>query len=716
MISKLIGAVAITLCLSAAAPVVAQDRLPGYPGAKTYAAMAPKIREAVKPGTVQVTWNPDSKGFDYTTGAAPRAGGLNPGPRLHFDLAKRRSTKAKGNAILAPVVAGVGRPGSDLTARGAYAREHSYDAPSGDWKAFSRGGNLYLAHKDGSGETALITDGSVAARIRNGVPTYVYTEELAMGRAIWWSPDGRKLAWMRFDESKVPDYPLQMDQTQPYSTTRSIAYPSPGSPNPQPDLFVYDLARKSTTRIDVRAGQPFSDAVLGHYIWSVAWAQDGSELRLRRANRLQSIIEWSGCSPATGACRTIVREEQKASWATLNAPRLLADNKRFILTSERNGWDNFYLFSLDGTLINPITRNVGFEVGNIVRVDEAQGLLWYMARDGDNFMKMQLHRVSLDGTGDVRLTDSAFTHAVSLAPDGKSFVDTYQTHDTPPASQVISIGEGGKTSVVAKLADSDLTAFDAAGLRRVEMFTFTAADGKTPLNAMLSFPHDFDPARKYPVLVSIYGGPNSNQATENFTTPDPMTEYGFLVLKADLRSASGRGKAFIDAIYGNVGQTEVDDQAQAVKALYSRPYVDRNKVGIFGTSYGGSMAAWSILRYPDVFQAAVSNSPVTDHRLYDSTYSERYMGLFPANEAAYARTSAMTYAANLRGALMIYYGTADDNVHPKNAMQLIAALQKAGKHFEVQVGPDKGHTSVDQARMMEFFIENLVLPPRLTPY
>ncbi|RFC41493.1 MAG: dipeptidyl-peptidase-4, partial [Verrucomicrobia bacterium] len=644
-------------------------------------------------------------------------GRITPGMKpevKRFDLATGLSgPAAEPSEPLSAPAAGIGRPGSDLSARGAYAREHTIPSPDGTRKAFTRANNIYLAKADGSEERAVTTDGSGTGRIRNGVPTYVYTEELAMGRAIWWSPDGTRLAYMRFDESKAPDYPLQMDQTRQYSTTRTIAYPSPGSPNPEPALFIYDLVTGRTTAMDARAGLPFSDEAVGHYLWAVAWAPDVSEIRLRRTNRAQNTVEWIGCAPVTGVCRTIVHEEHKESWATLAAPVFLSDGNRFIQKSDRNGWDNFYLYDLSGRLIRPLTAWTGFEVGNVVRVDEAAGVVWYMARDGGDFMKMQLHRVGLDGKGDVRLTDPAFNHAVSIAPDGKSFVDTLQTHDTPPSTRVVRIGPGGRTQVVAEIARSDLSAYDAARLKRVEMFTFTAADGKTPLQAMLSFPHDFDAARKYPVLVSIYGGPETNEASEVFQLPDPLSEFGFLVLKADLRSASGRGKAFINAIYGQVGQAEVDDQAQAVKALWSRPYVDKNRVGIFGTSYGGSMAAWSILRYPEVYAAAVSNSPVTDHRLYDSIYSERYMGLLPQNAEGYARTSAMTYAANLKGALLIYYGTADDNVHPKNALSLIQALQKAGKHFEVQVGPDLGHTSVNQGRMMEFFIENLVLPPRL---
>lgn len=704
------AAVAALALLGAISTAGAQDRLKDMPGFERYTRMAPKIPGSVKLGVVEAAWDKSGNAVDYSV---PQGRGADP-KRYRFDFATGMSTEVplRSGELLDSVSSGRSRQASDLSSRGAYAREHSYNSPDGKLKVYTRDHNIYLSKADGSGATALTTDGSAAKRIRNGVPTYVYTEELAMGRSLWWSPDGSKIAYLRFDESKVPDYPLQLDQTKLYSTTRVIAYPSPGTPNPIPDLFVYDVAAKTTKKIDIRGGRPFDDEVMGHYVWNIAWAPDNSELRLRRANRAQNKIEWAGCAPASGACRTIVREEAPGSWVTMATPRFLADGKRFVWVSDRTGWDNYYLYDISGRLITQLTGHDGFEVANIVRVDEAAGVLWYMARSGDNHMKLQLHRVGLDGRGDVRLTDPAWNHAVNLSPDGRHFIDVIQTHDTPPVSRLMRI-DGARAQVVAELAKSDLSAYDAAGLKRVEMYTFKAGDGRTDLHAMLHKPHDFDPTKKYPVLVSIYGGPGSTQASENFQLPDPLTEYGFLVLKADLRSASGRGKAFQNAIYGKFGQAEVDDQAQAVKALYGRSYVARDKVGIFGTSYGGSMAAWSILRYPDVFQAAVSNSPVTDHRLYDSTYSERYMGLLPQAAEAYRQTSAMEYAKNLKGDLLIYYGTADDNVHPKNSMQLIRALQQAGKSFQVQVGPDAGHTAVSQPRMMEFFIESLVIKPEL---
>ena len=316
-----------------------------------------------------------------------------------------------------------------------------------------------------------------------------------------------------------------------------------------------------------------------------------------------------------------------------------------------------------------------------------------------------MHRVGLDGHNDVCLTDPAFHHTVNLAPDGKHFIDVVQTHDTPPATRLVN-AEG---KVVTELAKSDLTRFNKLGLKRVELLKFKAADGETDLYGMLHFPSDFKPNLKHPLLVSVYAGPATDGARETFTVPDKLTEYGFLVATLDSRSASGRGKKFLDSIYMKLGTVEIDDQAAGVRALGQRRYVDRKRVGIFGTSYGGTASALCLLRYPDVFKAAASSSSVGDFRHYDSIYTERYMWLPQENKVGYDAVALAKHAANLRGRLMLFFGTADNNVHPNNSLEFIKALQRAGKSFELQVGPDEGHASLNRERMMEFFIENLVL-------
>jgi dipeptidyl-peptidase-4 len=592
---------------------------------------------------------------------------------------------------------------------GGLERGRQYNSslsPNEKLKAFYRDRNLWLSDAQGGAETAVTTDGNEKTRVKYGSASWVYGEELDQNTAMWWSPDGKKLAFYRFDESAVTDYFLQIDQTKLQSRMDIEAYPKAGAPNPIADLFIYDLETKKTVRIDVRDGKPFDNSVIGHYVYNVSWSPDGSELLCNRTNRRQNVMEFTACNPETGKCRVVLREEWLPSW-TENSPamRFLKDGKRFIWASERTGWRNFYLYDLSGKLLTDLTNHPFEVVANMVRVDEETGTLYYMARSGDNHMKLQLHRVGLDGKGDKRLTDPAFHHTVDIAPDGKHFIDIAQTHNSPPVTRLVD-AEG---RVVEELAKSDAAKFDQLGLKRVELIKYKAADGAADLYGLLHFPSNFDPNKKYPLLVSVYGGPATNGARETFTLPNSITEYGFLVATLDSRSAGGRGKKFLDAIYMKLGVVEIDDQAAGVKSLWNRPYVDKSRVGVFGTSYGGYASAMCLLRHPDVFQAAAASSAVTSWHHYDTIYTERYMWTPQENKEGYDAGNAMNHVDKLKGRLMIYYGTADNNVHPNNSMQLIQALQRAGKSFEVQVGPDVGHSGMRQDRMMEFFIENLAL-------
>ncbi|MFM8909510.1 MAG: DPP IV N-terminal domain-containing protein [Gemmatimonadota bacterium] len=667
----------------------AQDRLRTMPGYERYAAMAPKLASSVKSGAITPQWADDGSSFEFT----------RDGKRFRYTVA----TKAVSEAGPLNGGASMGARRMNAPARGRQYTE-AWTADSA-MKAVYRENNLFISARDGSGERQLTTDGSKERRIKYGTASWVYGEELDQVTAMWWSPNGKQLAYYRFDENPVKDYWLQMDQTAVQGSVMIEAYPKAGTQNPIVDLFVYDQVTGKTVRIDARDGKPLTDEVVGHYVYGITWSPDGSEILLRRTNRRQNVMEFAACSPTTGACRVLVREEWLPSW-TENSPtiRLLADGKRFIWESERTGFKNYYLYDLSGKLIAPLTQHP-FEVAGIVKVDEEAKQLWYYARSGDNFMKLQLHRVGLDGKGDRRLTDPAFNHTVMVAPNGRHLVDVAQTHAIAPVTRVLDAT--GK--VVATVAESDLSAFTAAGFRAPEMFTYTAADGTTPLYGMLHKPSNFDPSKRYPVLFSVYAGPATNGAREVFGPPMAWTEMGFLVVTLDTRSAAGRGKMALDAIYEKLGEVEIDDLAAASRHLAKLPFVDGQRVGIDGTSYGGYASALALLRHPDAFHAASASSSVTSWHHYDTIYTERYMYTPQANPEGYKKGNAMEYAANLRGRLMIFYGTADDNVHPNNSMQLIQALQRAGKHFEVQVGPDVGHASINQQRMMEFFIQSLVL-------
>jgi dipeptidyl-peptidase-4 len=694
-------------------PLDAQDRLKSMPGFAQHEKMAPLIASAIQPGTLAATWSADGRSFEYAWN----------GRQYRYDI-----EAGKAEAIGAAPPAQPGRGGRGR-APGAPERGRQYttaESPDKQLRAvYKEDRNLYLVDVASGAETAITTDGSPERRIKYGSASWVYGEELDQNTAMWWSPDGRKLAFYRFDESPVRDYYLQLAQTRIQSEMDVEAYPKAGTANPIVDLLIYDVDTKKTITLDVRSGRPFDNKAVGHYVYRILWSPDGRELLFTRTNRRQNVLELVAADRDSGALRVILREEWPTGWVE-NNPLLvfLDDGRRFIWESERNGWNNLYLYDLAGRLLTPLTTHTTFEAVNLIKVDEAAGLVFYTARDGDNHLKLQLHRVGLDGRGDVRLTDPAFHHTIgscrraappaaatgtpcAISPDNRYFIDIYQAHDTPPATRLVN-AEG---KVVAELASTDLTKFNESSLRKVEMFTFTAADARTTLHGLIHFPSNFDPRQKYPVLVPVYGGPGSasNTARETFVMPHALTEYGFIVVNVDSRAAPGRGKRTLDHIYLKLGQVEIDDMAAGVRALWDRPYIDRGRIGIYGTSYGGYASLMSLLRHPDVYAAASASSPVTAWYHYDTIYTERYMWIPQENKEGYEAGSAMTYVKNLQGRLMLYYGTADNNVHPSNMMQLIAALQAEGKSFDVQVGPDRGHSGINQARMMEFFIEHLVL-------
>jgi len=705
---KRLGWIVLLLPLSLAA----QDRLKSMPGYERAQRLAREGLIAVSGGAPAVRWLDDGDRFEYE----------RDGRHFRYDVKTRSATEIDASARRAD------RSAPDAGAEPDRGRQFdSALSPDGRYKAYYRDRNLWLSDADGGNARALTTDGSAESRIKYGTASWVYGEELSQTTAMWWSPDSRKLAFYRFDERDVRDYYVTLDQTQLQTTLDVEAFPKAGTPNPVVDLFVYDLATGQTVRADVRDGNGFTNTVVGHYVYRVSWSPDGRELLFLRTNRRQNVMELAATDATTGAARVVLREESPGGWV-MSEPRMvfLEDRRRFIWESQRSGWNNFYLYDLKKGLIGPLTSANGFESVALVKIDEREDVLFYTARDGDNRLKVQLHRVDLDGRHDRRLTDPAFHHSVGgcipglgsrpeqpvvsrpcdISPDSRYFTDVYQTHDTPPATRLVNARTGESVGEVAK---SDTSRFASLGLKKAELFTYTAADGRTPLYGLMHFPAAFDPAQQYPVLVSVYAAPEfaSSTARESFVVPNALTEYGFLVLQLDSRGVPGTGTRALESLYQKLGQAEVDDMAEGVRSLWSRPYFDKSRVGIFGTSYGGYAALMELLRHPDVFAAASASSPASDWRNYDTIYTERYMWMPQENKEGYDAGSALNLAKTLKGRLLLYYGTADNNVHPSNSLQLIKALQDAGKSFDLQVGPDRGHTSINQDRMMEFFIDAL---------
>ena len=677
--------------LAVSAAALAQENLSEMPRYDRYQRIGAQARGSITGGAAQAVWADDGRSFKYRQGDKWYA----------FDVAKRASTETT-----APAQTEGSRRFRPGPARGR--QNASVPSPDGKRTAMSKDRNVVVT--EGDRTTAITTDGSATERVKYGVACWVYGEELEVHDAMWWSPDSSKLAYYRFDEKGVKDYYLATDQAAFQDTLYPEAYPKAGATNPKVALQVWDGTKVTT--ID----GSFGDASLGEYLYDVRWSPDGKELLFNRTNRKQNVMQLVAADPSTGACRVVAEERQPQSWAE-NHPTVLflADGKRFVWSTEKNGYLNYELRSLDGRLLNDITKNP-FDASRttfyersqgIVRLDEKAKLMVYMAAGPQNPYHQQLHVVGLDGKNDRLLTDPAFAHAVSLAPDGKTFTDVVQNASTPPETRVVDL----KGKVLATLAKADRTKFDALGLKPAEVFTYLAADGKTTLYGTIQFPSDFDPSKRYPVLLDVYGGPESGGINAGFAAPSRNTELGFLCVNLAGRGTMGRGKAFRDAVYGKLGLVEMDDQAAGVTSLGSRPYVDLSRVGVYGTSYGGYSTIMLVLRHPEVFACGAASSAVTDWRNYDSIYTERYQGLPWANEnvSGYDAGSAVKLAGRLKRPLRVYFGSADDNVHPANAYQFVDALERANKHYEMQVGTDRGHSGMNGTWMMEFFMRNLGL-------
>lgn len=676
----------VTLLLALFSPTAlpVQDRLATMPRFAEYTKARADIQGSVQRGDASLVWQEDAL-YARANGKIIK---INLKNYVRSEVTEIPSTNSQGER-------GQGQR------RGFPERGRQFDrtfSPDGKTMALYKDRNVWLADAEGKNPVAVTTAGSESARTKYGQASWVYGEELNVREAMWFSPDGKNLAYYGFDESKVKDYYLTLGQNAFQSTLDVEAYPKAGSDNPKVELLVFNIESKKEVHIDTS----FGDASIGEYVYDVRWSPDGTELLYNRTNRKQNIMQFCAADPATGKSRVIVEEKWLSGWVE-NSPsiRYLADNKTFVWVSERNGFRNFYLGHLDGRALTPITQHK-FEVINIVRIDETKRTFYYTARSGDTQYKAQLHRCRIDdGDYDVRLTDPAFHHTVVMPPKAEIFVDTYETVSIPPRTAL----RDSRGRQMHELATSDDTKFKAAKLQTIEQFKFKAADGITDLYGYISKPSDFDPKVKYPLMVDVYGGPDSGGSFERFRLPDPETGFGVITAWFEGRGTNGRGKAFKDAVYGKLGVVEIDDQAAGVKFLTKRPYIDATKVGINGTSYGGYASAMAILRHPNVFQVAIASSSVTDWRHYDTIYTERYMGLPWENEnkKGYDEGSAMTYANQLKGRLLLFYGTADNNVHPSNTLMLSTALNRANKSYDMMVGADIGHAGVGFARTWEYF-------------
>jgi dipeptidyl-peptidase-4 len=570
-------------------------------------------------------------------------------------------------------------------------------SPDLKYRAFTRNYNLFIKDMDGN-ETALTTDGH--EDLRNGFPDWVYPEELGQYQAFWWSPDSKKIAFMQFDESPVAKYPIVHD-IAPMPRYELQGYPVPGANNPIVRLFIADVASKKLLRLDTGDD-------LDVYLYRGQWTRDGKEFTYHRLNRLQNRVELFAADPATGKTRLFLEDEDPCYIDEQTDLIFLGDNQRFLWTSERSGWREIYLYDLAGKLIRQVT-NARLPVQSILGVDEPGGWIYFTGAV-NNGTESHLFRVRLDGTGFARMTKEPGMHAISFAPGFAYYTDSFSNYDSPMKA-VLRQADGQEVKVIGQGVPSQ--EFLDLKLFKPDHFLFKSSDGKYDLDGVLYFPAHFDPKEKYPLILSVYGGPGSKGVMNRYNMTDgnqALAQLGFLVATCDYRGVSGRGKNFQNLHYLKLGQVELEDHVAFVKALSRRPYVDASRVGIYGGSYGGYFTCICLLKAPEVFHVGVAASSVTDWKNYDSIYTERYMRRPQDNPDGYEKGSCLTYAKNLKGHLYLLHGTVDNNVHPANTIELVQALLKENKRFELMMYPENQHgityPHAGETRV-EYFIEHL---------
>ncbi len=579
-------------------------------------------------------------------------------------------------------------------------------SPSGEYIAFIRGYDLFLVDVKEGREKALTVGGSEV--LRNGLLDWVYQEEIygrGSFRGFWWSPDSSRLAFLQLDEAEVPEVSL-VDYLALHQDLENSRYPKAGDPNPKVRLGVVSLDRWETEWLEVArdfAGQEI-------LIVRVSWSPEGSAVIYHVQNREQTWLELVRIDLATGKKKTLVRESSKAWVNRLEAPVWLED-RSFLWLSERSGYQHIFHYSREGRLLGNVTEGE-WEVRRVSAVDETNGLV-YFTGTRDSVLEEQLYRIRLNGTALTKVSTAAGTHKPAFNPDASLFLDTWSDISTPPRTSLYR----SSGSFVREVVKNEVPALREFRLSDPEFVQFKTRDGLV-LDAMLIKPLDFDPSIQYPVLLHTYSGPHGPEVLNRWRGTGHMWHQmlaaeGYLVWVCHSRTFSGRGVGVAWPAHRDLGRLELRDLEDSLTWLKSQPYVDDSRIGIFGWSYGGYMVAYA-LTHSDSFKIGIAGAPVTDWRLYDSVYTERFMGLPQENEQGYERSSAIKSAQNLKGKLLLIHGTMDDNVHMQNTLSFSHALQKAGKPFQLMLYPASRHGVRDDMQvkhlrtlMTQFIRDNL---------
>ena len=551
-------------------------------------------------------------------------------------------------------------------------------SPDGSRVAFVRGGNLFVADPAAGSERQLTFDGRFN-HIINGLPDWVYEEEFSFARAFAWSPDGRKIAYLRFDESRVKQYNMNRFAGGLYPENYTFKYPKAGEQNSVVELYCCDAADGSAVRMD-------TGEQTDQYIPRLFWTPTG-QLGFYRLNRLQNHFEVLLCD-SSGASRVVYdeRNDRYVERVDGRTVTFLPDGDRFVVRSERDGFMHLYLYSVSEGLLGRITSGE-WEVTELLGIEGDR--VYYLSTETSP-LRRDLYTVRLDGRGKRRLTGGDGTYRIAPSRGFRYFISYFSNVRTP--NRVTLHRSDGR--LVRTLEDNAAlrAKLDELQVPVKEFFRFATSEG-VELNGYMVRPNGFVSSRRYPVLMTQYSGPGSQQAADRWTIgwEDVLVQQGYIVACVDGRGTGFRGEEFKKCTYGELGKYETVDQIEAARYLASLPYVDPDRIGIYGWSYGGFMALNCILKGNDVFRAAIAVAPVTSWRFYDTIYTEIYNGLPQDNPSGYDDNSPIHFADRLKGKLLIAHGTGDDNVHIQNTYEMITKLVEYDKPFELYVYPDRNH-------------------------
>ncbi|MBC9797739.1 S9 family peptidase [Sinomicrobium weinanense] len=553
-------------------------------------------------------------------------------------------------------------------------------SPDGKKVAFVYKNDIYIKDLE-TGKTDQITNDGEKNKIINGIADWVYEEEFSFVRAFQWNASGTHIAYIKFDESEVPQFTMDIYGTELYPSEQEFKYPKAGEKNAEVSLFVYDLENEGTEEVELNNA---------HYIPRIKWTNDKDILSAQVINRHQNALDLVFYNVKDKASEVVLHETDDAYIDITDNLTFLKDNS-FIWTSEKDGYNHIYHYAKDGKLIRQVTSGP-WEVTNYYGYDARTGRIFYQSVENGSINR-DVYAIKLNGRKKQRLSSRQGTNSATFSADFSYFINSFSNVNTPPRYTLNNAKNGKELKEIVN-NDALVQKVKAYGLPEKEFSTIHI--NGYDLNMWMIKPADFDPDKKYPLLMWQYSGPGSQQVANRWGSLNDywyqmLAQQGYIVACVDGRGTGFKGAAFKKMTYKELGKYEVEDQIEAAREFGKRPYIDADRIGIWGWSYGGFMSSNCILKGNDVFKMAIAVAPVTNWRFYDTIYTERYMQTPQENASGYDENSPINHVEKLKGAYLLVHGTADDNVHVQNTMRMVEALVQANKQFDWAIYPDKNH-------------------------